>query len=1124
MLLSQLVEINEKGIVASSVHFGMMDDQQMNLNLCEGFIFNYDSKKPVLSTVGILDALRRSYHSRTEPNIHLMIQQYGKGKSHFAVAIANFFKKPFDSPEVQGILQSCEMATSGKSKAIAEGLRLYKQNQRHKHLVICISGDRGGDIRKHFLQALLKSLEEEGIEDSLAQHTCSEPLRYLEGLDGGQRAIAQEYLESIGNPDGDLNCLIRLLRENNPGVIPTVKNLARHITKFTPDFSANIDIEAILKDLLDNLCSGENPHFQGILILFDELNYYLQSWAADQIGAGGTALQNITNICETYKGKIALLNFTQIHPSKAIGISATAKESYLKISSRLAPKDSTYDEPASSLELVVDNLLIQKEDTSNWEKFRSRWDNTLLSEARTAYEQRIRIYSQKGWSLDQFYHHLSKGCFPLHPLTTYLLCNLDFTQDRTAIQFIKGYVKDFIQAQPVEQAGQLNYIYPVALIDTFIENFSNYSVYKHYKKAHGLVAGSDEPDELTVLKALFLFYASGEKLTKPDREEHEEILATLTGLSKSKLKAALNKLAKTRDIIYYRPETKFYRFFEGINPTGIEEEVEEKIKDAPTSVNDVVAYCQSRLKQYLGDETITATHFVKEKKLVGADWRFEYKIYSIDGLIEALSSEQILRVTKEKGILAYVQALSQEELQNFRRTVEQYLSNSPIRSRIAVAIPLEETGDLARVLLKIKTLENKEPAERRLLGAAYEQLLQRWEEQVNKQAENLLASCTYHCVAIEKIPPAERVKPQRAISALLQDLYRFVPPVDEIDKMRSDHATGSKIVGFVSKQLLTESLTPQTLPPDSSYSTVINTVFVNRWGLLKNTSQKYIVQKPTHENIRAAWDLISQMTELEGLPEKIVALEKIWQALCAPPYGYSEYTFTILLAGWLAYHRKETSLRGAFTVAVKKGALPLEQTRSLKDWASTDILQKPTIFVSDWIVKGKAKLIRHKKLEAPVLPPSPIDYNQARQYLAAVATFLESNELDPVEVDEVAKTRERVIAGVEKIEAWFKPVEEAQALPITATLEVLLQLYPQLLQRPPAIDLRPDVISVKSSVQQRDRSSQALQAICEQIEQQITAQEEHGESLLTEEACSAYKAEIEHDDSPHHPRQHLDRR
>ncbi|MBD0264206.1 MAG: hypothetical protein ICV78_16195, partial [Tolypothrix sp. Co-bin9] len=102
MLLNQLVEINEKGSIASSVNFGMMDNSEKNLSLCESFIFNYDSAKPELSTVGILDAVRRSYHSPNQPNIHLMIQQYGKGKSHFAIAIANFFQKPCHSQEVQG--------------------------------------------------------------------------------------------------------------------------------------------------------------------------------------------------------------------------------------------------------------------------------------------------------------------------------------------------------------------------------------------------------------------------------------------------------------------------------------------------------------------------------------------------------------------------------------------------------------------------------------------------------------------------------------------------------------------------------------------------------------------------------------------------------------------------------------------------------------------------------------------------------------------------------------------------------------------------------------------------------------------------------------------------------------
>jgi hypothetical protein len=1100
MFLNQLVAINEKGSIASSVNFGMMDNPELNLHLCEQFIFNYDQKKPESSTVGILDALRRSYHSPNEPNIHLMIQDYGKGKSHFAVVIANYFRAPFHSPQVQGILHQVEVATKNKHQGIAEGLKLHKQNQQHNYLVICLSGEKGGDIKKQFLQVLVASLAAAGVTDSLAQHTCSQPLHYLERLDEQNRAKAEAYLRSINYADGDLNSIIRQLRENNPSVIPTVKELAYHVTGFTPDFSAHIDIEAILQDLLQNYCTGANNKFPGILILLDELNYYLQSWSADQIGAGGTALQNITNICENYKGKIAIISFAQFHPSRAIGISGNTIQTYQKIATRLAPKDSTYDNPVSSLELVLDNLLMQKEDSPHWAKFYSTWQDSLQREARIAYEQRIKIYQEQGWTLEDFYRRLGQGCFPLHPLTAYLLCNLDFTQDRTAIQFIKGYVKKFIQVEPVEKVGKLNYIYPIELVDTFVENFSKESVYKHYETSLGLVAGADDPEELTVLKALFLFYACGNKLTKPDREEHQEILATLTGLSKPKLKVALDSLEKKRDIIYYRPETKSYCFWEGTSPTGLEKEIENKIKHQPTSIDAVVDYCQKNIQTYLGDATITATQFVISYKLVGEDWQFQYKIYSIERLIKDL---QTLKSIPERGILAYVLAETQEELREFRHCINTYLEESAIKSRIAIAIPTEETGDLARVLLKIKTLEKEGALEKQFLGLAYKQLLQRWQDQLNTQLERLLKYCSYHCVGLEKIATSQQQKPQQVISLLLEQLYPLVPPVDTSDKMRQGHTTGSKIVSFVSRQILIDHLTPQSLP-DKAYKTVIDAIFVSSWGLLKGTSQKYVVQEPTNDKIRHAWDRISQICELGKEREKSITLADIWQVLSLPPYGYSEYSFTVLLAGWLAFHAPEVSLWGQIKLPAKKGEPVYTQQKPLKDWVNpdTDILQKPATFVSDWIVKGKAKLIRRRRVEMPVLPTTPMDYNQAQEYLAAVAAFLATNEVDPVLVEEINTNREDVSNGVEEVNNWLQPVGEVETLCADVPLVTLLQLYHQLMAQH-------HFTSVQPTQAQCDRQTHALQNICEKIIDFIKTIIQHFEVLSTEEACHNYQVEIQ---------------
>ncbi|MEA5499189.1 hypothetical protein VB834_16840 [Limnoraphis robusta Tam1] len=1101
MLLSQFVEINEKGIVANAVSLNMIDHPEKNGSLCEGFILNYDSKKPTLSTVGILDVLRRSFHSRTEPNIHLIIQQYGRGKSHFAVAIANFFKQSYSSPEVEGILHQVKVASAKTSPAIAEGLEGYKRTVKNNHLVICLSGDRGGNIRKHFLQQLLKTLEEAGVKNTIAQHICSEPLKYLKGLDVNERQKAEKYLQSLEISQGDLSTIIKLLEENNPTVIQIVIDLAKEIARLTPDFSVDIDIEAILSDLIENLCSGENCRFQGILILFDELNYYLQSWAADQIGAGGTALQNITNICERYRGKISLLSFTQIHPDKAVGISENNRESYLKISTRLAPKDTTYDGLTSCLELVIGNLLIQKQ-TKLWQELKTRWDNTFLSEGRKTFEKVTRIYQEKGWSFEQFYEHISIGCFPLHPVTTYLLCYLDFTQDRTALQFIKGYVKTFIQEQSLESNSNLNYIYPISLVDTFSENFSNQPIYESYKKACKQVIGSENSDELiTVLKALFLYYAAGERLTKPEREDHEDILSCLTGLNRSPLKIALNQLKEIHDLIYYRPEIKLYKFFEGVSPRGIEDEIEEKIKGKPSFITDVVVQANSDIKTYLGNETLVASEFVETNQLIGEDWQYEYKIYTINELEKALSSHLTLKNVSARGILTYVLAKTQEELQEFRKNVNKHLASSHHKNRIAIAIPNQETGDLDRVLLRITELKNKQPSEKRLMGIAYNRLMERWTEQFDTQLKNILTDCTYHCSQSDKIPSVAQNVPQRIISALLQELYPFVPPVAKVDKMRSGHSSGSQIAACVAQQLAADQFTPQGLPTQSFYRNTIDQVFCSCWKLFQKSSQKYVVQPPTEEHVRAAWDKISELTELKDKNEKIIELEKVWKALSEPPFGCNDYVFTVLIVSWMAYHRKEIVLKGASTVLVKKGSPVSILTLPLQDWANTDIFKKPKDFVEKWIVTHRAKLIRRERLTVPELLDSLIDYNKAQQHLQAITEFLNSGEADQTETSKLRQQQEQITNKVKEIDDGFAVIVEVEDLSKSTDLNSLLKLYPKFLPFSPSVQTSSDGISVQPTQEQQNRYTQAKQALFDKISKLVSDFREGSESLNTIEEC-----------------------
>lgn len=561
------------------------------------------------------------------------------------------------------------------------------------------------------MRSLRQTLETEGITDSLAQQMCQKPLEYLTQLTDIQKERANQYLENNDYQFGDLDKIIELLNQDNYRVVSTVKSISSELNNgFTIDFETDLSIEKILEELINKLCSGADTKYSGILILFDELNYYLKSWATDSVNAGGACLQSITNICENYKSKITLVCFTQIRPLKSTPNQSV--EDYNKLASRLEISESTY-EPISSLESVIKGLLDQQVNPNLWNQFSQTWNNTLLGDSRKAHETRINIYRERGWTLEEFQRDLTVGCFPLHPLNSYLLCNLDFTQGRTAIQYIKENVKQFINSQPVEKNGKLNYIPAISLVDAFKSNFAQLEFSRHYseyQKAYDtIIVSSATEAEIAVLKGLFLFYVSQNKLNKSESEKHDVILSELTGLSEKETKETLDILSHKKQVIYHNTGDNTYRFYSGSNLLEIRQEIEEEVSKKPNeiSVNLAVDHCQEEVKTYFPSEKIEGTDFINKNKLLNDEWFFEYKFYNIPDLKRVLNSHQVLENLEGKGIFAYVLAATLEELQGLRHQINDLLSQSKYKKQIAVAISNKPITDICKDLLAIDIITRK---------------------------------------------------------------------------------------------------------------------------------------------------------------------------------------------------------------------------------------------------------------------------------------------------------------------------------------------------------------------------------------------------------------------------------
>ncbi|MDZ4750863.1 MAG: hypothetical protein SGI87_04530, partial [Flavobacteriales bacterium] len=391
---------------------------------------------------------------------------------------------------------------------------------------------------------------------------------------------------------------------------------------------------------------------------------------------------------------------------------------------------------------------------------------------------------------------------------------------------------------------------------------------------------------------------------------------------------------------------------------------------------------------------------------------------------------------------------------------------------------------------------------------AYSKLLSGWEAEIRDRSHEIFnksASMNHHSIAGHKI--AERRYANFHVSALLRDLYPFVPNMGNIDKLSvfpKIHPTGNKIAPTVASQLFTGNgqITFASLPKESSYISAIDGAFVNGWGLFKKTSNAYILQEPTNQKVRDAWELISKHCDLKGETKKEILIETLWKILSDAPYGYNQITFTVLLAGWLSFYRQEVIMIG-IPDPTKKGKAKNDQSmqpKSLEDWAASNIFEKADTFVDEWIVKFGAKIIRSLRVSIPVVPTLPTDYEKAIAYISQAENFLKENT--GIESNSVREWKDRLSKTVKEFDRWYEPIKKVESLSIDTPLSQLVPSY-----SPVLIDFSVTDI-VKSSIY-TDTQHRALQRMQQLLDERFNELRIDPQSIEASQDCNYSLSNLE---------------
>jgi hypothetical protein len=931
MKIRDLVSVDAKAEFRSDVQIGDFEDLEVNLALLHSYIFSRTAPNEQESTVGILRIATDAFSSGRLENRIAVVANYGHGKSHLALVLANYFSKPYSSPELKLILE--KLANAINNDAQAAHYREFRKNHA-EHLVIRLRGDVPHTLREQFVAGLDKALREHSATESAkVPHWYEGAEKFLAGLKGETLARADKYLKAF---DTEVKGLLDDVRRRRDAAYDRVRDLSRELFDFPLEFGAQVSMATLLKWVIDTYC-GEGKPLGGVLVLFDEFSLYVMKYA-ERNAAG--ELQDLLNGIENHKGKALFMALAQHDPAGlARQLAVTEqRETLQKELTRIPRRVKLY----SLMESVIDAYL--KQPDAAWRDLRSQKPlrGPLARASSVAMDMFSRRYERiLNWQPEVFDRIVTQGCFPLHPITTALLCDMQLQAMQVAgnVRTVLGFVLEQVsekQNQPAAEGTRLNWVLPIALVDYFREYLSQDAL-RLYSETLRHLPGDAAPPQGALLKALLLQTAAGLPVR---RDTQIEFLAEASGLEPDDAKKQLRGLSDSR-ILRWDASTHLYSFWPiATNPHRLDELLEKQLTSSELTW-DLLEDLEESLQGIAVDiswghsEDWQASEYVLSRAF--------FDVPHLRELIEPFKVKAAGEVEDaDRGCVVWLLAQAQEDVDWFRKKAASVLDEAfPGESPLPVILMLPErpVPQLVEALQKRRVLKNLGADDRKEVGDAYEQEVRRQEGAVsaglailrsddNNYANLPRATTAWVTPAPYRAPlQRERQSLQKLLAKCYDLAYRFSPP-----EFFTQYKSGGKGPNALrtAVRMLSAVLLRNNLP--SSYSGIgvnpvvrdlCDKILRNKWTIV---TADWRLQEPANQRLEKAWKLLN---ETFGAGRQDVPLSPVVTKLLNAPYGYDLNTLSLLFAAWIGYNVQDLQVSlGGRQTAWEKVAEALNDTKA----------------------------------------------------------------------------------------------------------------------------------------------------------------------------------------------------
>lgn len=525
-----------------------------------------------IPTKSSVDILKRYLLSIINNQMHasMLIGPYGKGKSHLLLVLLAIISLDGKNEEDKILLMYLYEKIRKVDEEAAEYIDRIMNGSEGRFLPVIINCQE--DINQSFLLGLNKALNRSGLSNLTPKTDFLYAVEVIENWQKNYPETYTEYHEKLKNKKIGLNAMKAELLQFNREYLAIFKELYPQLTSgsiFNP--LAEADITRVYMSVADKL--REEYGYRGIYIVFDEFSKFIEGQDKISAGLNMKLVQDVCEMAGDSKDPQIYVTLVAHKPIKEYGnrLSQEIINSFTGIEGRLDAEVLFVTSAKNNYELI-ENAIIKDEFDIN--KLPSDIENIYFSKETIDECFAIPGYESE-FTREDFEKIVVKGCYPLTPISSYLLLSISekvAQNERTLFTFISkdepGSMPEYVKNSFGEKglASSFWSITPDLIFDYFTNLFKDESdeikgIYQKSVTALELIKGQANSNLLNrIIKTLAVMMIVDRSQELPWNEDMLRLAVNMDYSSEVKERFADN-LAKlvSLDVIEL-DGNNFYKF------------------------------------------------------------------------------------------------------------------------------------------------------------------------------------------------------------------------------------------------------------------------------------------------------------------------------------------------------------------------------------------------------------------------------------------------------------------------------------------------------------------------------------------------------------------------------------